>query len=728
MGRLSVRIFCLLFLVGCALTGRGEAASPIAAVEEVAEIADVDDGMAEEGALSAQPGPSLYWDLRLQMTLGESDRPKHARMFLPVSEPRQTILRRVVFHEPLAYQETTVRENLLGQWSTNGPRLERDVVIYDLTVRIDGEGQRLSLTEQENALRPYYLRATEAIQSDAPGLRRYAADLVAQRGETVDQIRTVYDFVHTAIANNMGGDRRDALTVFQERHGDAAGKARLLVALLRARKIPARMVGGLMLRDLKRRKQYTYWVEAELNGEWMELDPTRGHFGRVPNRYLALFRGDAPLIRHSPRIEFEYEFLVMQTSREAAVGPVTELQMEPSGGGNEKSIPNPVASIVWITDRVLPASLMEKFSAVASDEQVKLSFLTVPYESRFFRGEQIEDLIKVNDRRIRRADALVLHTRDDAGLYALMSQGARRSVFENKLLYVNGDMVTGVSRFFGHALFDMFHPKGLYIVPESMDANDFWDVVYDNFLNGMPIHEVSEKWHLPLQRFEQHSVGELSWWRQFLLRTWVQAAKEGVTPQAINLILILPLIALLIVVYRGIIGFETFGTFTPAIICVAFLRTGIFWGLFLFLIILGLGVLLRAMLARVHLFLVARMALLIALVSLVMISAAIVGIWWGVGPLVNVSVFPMVIMAGVIENFTRTHMEVGWGAAVRLSASTLGICVIAYLATEWFSLPSVIFVYPELLILIMVLTMGIGMWRGLRVTEIWKYYRVGKSV
>jgi hypothetical protein len=182
------------------------------------------------------------------------------------------------------------------------------------------------------------------------------------------------------------------------------------------------------------------------------------------------------------------------------------------------------------------------------------------------------------------------------------------------------------------------------------------------------------------------------------------------------------------VLYRGVIGFETFGTFTPAIICVAFLQTGILWGVMLFFIILSLGTLLRTALARVHVFLVARMALLLGLVAMVMLLAAIAGIWWGVGPLVNMSVFPMVIMAGIIENFMRTQMEVGWQDAVKLSISTLGLCVASYFVIEWFDLQSIVLVYPELLLVIMALTVLVGLWRGLRLTELWKYYRVGRAL
>lgn len=684
----------------------------------------------KESDTSTEPGPPLFWDVRLQMTLAASEHPKHVRFFLPVSERRQTILRRSVYHGPLAYREITVGDNLLGLWEAKDASA-RESIVYDFTVRINGERETMPVQPSERAAVAAYLQAEPHIQITDPLVRSHVRQVVPPKASRRDQARALYDFVHTALLREESAKTIDAVSALRQRRADQGGKARALVALLRANKIPARLVGGLRLKDLKRRSGYSYWVEAMVDDEWIELDPTRGHFGRVPNRYLALFRGDYPFIRYTAGVDFRYEFLVMQTTRDAAEGVFTEFHMEDDEiigrTGNEKAMTNPVASIVWISDRSLAPSLIEKFSAIASAEQVKVTFLTVPYESKLFRGEHIEDLIKSNGGLIRQADVLVVQSRDDAGLFALMSQGRQHDTFKKKLIYVNGSMYRGIARFFGNCIRTLLHPKGLYVIPKATDPNDFWDIVYDHFLNGLPIVDVATKWNLPLMQFSDNAGNGMSWFRTFLMRTWVQAAEAGVTPQAIGTVLILPLIALVIVVYRGIIGVETFGTFTPALICVAFLRTGVFWGLFLFFVILGLGIALRSLLSRVHLFLVARMALLISLVALVMMAASMVGIWWGVGPLVNVSVFPMVIIAGMIENFTRTQMEVGLKEALLLSASTLGICVASYLLIEWFAMQSVIIVYPEALLLIMGLTVAIGLWRGLRLVELWKYYRVGKA-
>ena len=54
----------------------------------------------------------------------------------------------------------------------------------------------------------------------------------------------------------------------------------------------------------------------------------------------------------------------------------------------------------------------------------------------------------------------------------------------------------------------------------------------------------------------------------------------------------------------------------------------------------------------------ARLAILIALVSAVM-GGLTSSARSGIGPLLNVSIFPMVIMSNVIENFAASQVEFG---------------------------------------------------------------------
>ncbi|GAG16586.1 unnamed protein product, partial [marine sediment metagenome] len=71
---------------------------------------------------------------------------------------------------------------------------------------------------------------------------------------------------------------------------------------------------------------------------------------------------------------------------------------------------------------------------------------------------------------------------------------------------------------------------------------------------------------------------------------------KGVAIDNIFLLLMLPVIATLIAFLRQILGIKTFGIYTPTIITLSFIATGLKYGLSIFLIILAMATLLRFLL------------------------------------------------------------------------------------------------------------------------------------
>ena len=64
---------------------------------------------------------------------------------------------------------------------------------------------------------------------------------------------------------------------------------------------------------------------------------------------------------------------------------------------------------------------------------------------------------------------------------------------------------------------------------------------------------------------------------------------------------IFPLAILVIVLIRNVVGIVTMGTFTPMLISLALVKTGLIPGLVCFSIILSVGLVLRAVLSRLNL-------------------------------------------------------------------------------------------------------------------------------
>ncbi len=156
------------------------------------------------------------------------------------------------------------------------------------------------------------LKSTSRIQSERGEIQELVKDLSA--GEKLDQYRAFFEYVNALPYQD--GVRQTAADCLENkdgklRGGDDIGKSRLLVALCRANKIPARVVGGMILTPNAPPKLHR-WVEAWVPGKerpephWVPADPTFNHFGnrRWPTNYLVVRIGDGPIVSGpgSPRV------------------------------------------------------------------------------------------------------------------------------------------------------------------------------------------------------------------------------------------------------------------------------------------------------------------------------------------------------------------------------------------------------------------------------------------
>ena len=89
---------------------------------------------------------------------------------------------------------------------------------------------------------------------------------------------------------------------------------------------------------------------------------------------------------------------------------------------------------------------------------------------------------------------------------------------------------------------------------------------------------------------EENPVGPLRW-DNFLRYTVTSAVKNGVPVNTVVLILLFPLIVAIVAAARHLVGVRGAGILTPALLSVAFLATGIWAGMALFVIILVVTIL-----------------------------------------------------------------------------------------------------------------------------------------
>jgi hypothetical protein len=189
----------------------------------------------------------------------------------------------------------------------------------------------------------------------------------------------------------------------------------------------------------------------------------------------------------------------------------------------------------------------------------------------------------------------------------------------------------------------------------------------------------------------------------------------------VEFLLLLPIAALIVCIYRNVIGLNSFGTFAPALVGLAFRDLGGLPGILVFVSIVLVGWIMRRILDSYHLLQVPRMAFLLSLVVLVLISLIVMANYQDLPATKYISVFPMVILTGMIERFWTLEVEDGTSSSFR---TLLGTLIIASSISLILSLHAIIrhmFRFPETLGLVMAMQLMIGRYTGYRLSELFRF-------
>jgi hypothetical protein len=191
--------------------------------------------------------------------------------------------------------------------------------------------------------------------------------------------------------------------------------------------------------------------------------------------------------------------------------------------------------------------------------------------------------------------------------------------------------------------------------------------------------------------------------------------------ELVRFLLLLPVAALIVCVFRNVIGLASFGTFAPALLGLAFREFHSMPGLFVFVGIVLVGWLMRRVLNHYHLLQVPRTALLLSLVVVLLIGLVVLANFRSLSATKYVSIFPLVILTGMIERFWTLETEDGTASSFRTLLQTMIIAATIALVLSFHSLVHHLFDYPEMIGLIMAGQLLLGRYTGYRVSELFRF-------
>ena len=199
------------------------------------------------------------------------------------------------------------------------------------------------------------------------------------------------------------------------------------------------------------------------------------------------------------------------------------------------------------------------------------------------------------------------------------------------------------------------------------------------------------------------------------------------TQAVYRILLMVPLGAFLLLVLRNIIGIQTFGTFMPILMALAFRETQLLWGVILFSLIVSLGLVVRFYLEQLKLLLVPRLASLLIVVVGLMAFLSILSYQLGFERGLSVALFPMVIITMTIERMCIVWEERGASESIQQGIGSLLVAVLTYLTMTIPYVEHVLFVFPELLLVLLAGTLLMGRYSGFRLLELHRFKALASS-
>lgn len=200
------------------------------------------------------------------------------------------------------------------------------------------------------------------------------------------------------------------------------------------------------------------------------------------------------------------------------------------------------------------------------------------------------------------------------------------------------------------------------------------------------------------------------------------------TQRVFQVLVLVPIGALIISVLHQMVGLRTFGTFTPILIALAFRQTGLWVGIPLFILVVIIGLLFRGYLNRLQLLVVPRLASILTATVLLIGLLAILMETFNINLGLSVSLFPIVILAMTIERAAVMWEEAGALDTIVAGLGSVVAAVIGYFCIINDYVEHWAFTFPELLLVVLGLNILVGRYNGYKLIEYFRFLSLQRQL
>jgi len=209
-----------------------------------------------------------------------------------------------------------------------------------------------------------------------------------------------------------------------------------------------------------------------------------------------------------------------------------------------------------------------------------------------------------------------------------------------------------------------------------------------------------------------------------VFNVWALFERMGLSFSLLRTLLMLPVGALIVVLFRNVIGLPTFGTFLPALIAAGAGETGALWGFVGVLIVVVVVAVVRWGIQRLELLHSPTLAILLTAVTLALLGTSLLAEQAGLMALAHVTFFPIAVLAITAERFYLSFTEQGSKTAMKELGGTLFVMLACFLVMNSLALQVLLIGFPEILLLVVAANIYLGRWVGVRLLEYRRFRRL----
>lgn len=192
--------------------------------------------------------------------------------------------------------------------------------------------------------------------------------------------------------------------------------------------------------------------------------------------------------------------------------------------------------------------------------------------------------------------------------------------------------------------------------------------------------------------------------------------------------LLLPIGVLIAVFLRIIVGIRTIGTFMPALIAMSFLQTTLPVGLVVFLVLVGLGLVIRGWLSHLHLLQISRISAVIIVVIAIVILLTLLAHRTGLADQLRLTFFPIVILSWTIERMSVLWEEGGGREVLRQGGGSLLVAICGYYAMDCALVEHITTNFFGLQLVLLSLVLLMGRYTGYRFSELRRFAPLARQI